>query len=299
MTIHEPTTPYEFQVSLQQNRLYPVRVQADETLAHGQLAVVQTEDGVEVGKLTRIPKLAQFAWASKPPLSTATLLRMVTDADRDSLAEKKVLELQAFQACKTLVQRQKLPMQLVTAHYTFDRAKITFYYTAPQRVDFRELLKELTQTFRRTRINLRHIGARDETALLGGIGPCGKELCCSTWLRDFKPVNITMAKDQNMPLNPQKITGNCGRLMCCLNYEYEMYLEAAQRLPILGSGVRTPGGKGRVTALQFLKETMTVLLESGESQPFTLAEVELLPEDEPVNVTWVTPGLEKGNRDAG
>lgn len=221
--------PFEFQVSLHRNQLFPVALPEGQMLEHGQLILVETEDGQETGKVTRIPKLAQFAWEKDSAPKAVRFLRIINTEDKAQLADKKVEELKAYQHCKNLIEKHHLPMSLVSVYYTFDRAKLTFYYTAPQRVDFRELLRDLTQLFRRVRINLRHIGPRDETALLGGIGPCGQELCCTTFLRDFKPVNVTLAREQNLPLNPAKVTGNCGRLMCCLNYEYEMYLEAVQK----------------------------------------------------------------------
>jgi cell fate regulator YaaT (PSP1 superfamily) len=275
---------YEFQVSLNRNELFPVIVPEMATVTHGQLVIVRTENGEEVGKISRIPQIVQFAWLKESTPKPVSLIRPVGTADRESLNEKKIRELQALQKCKTMVQKHNLSMHLVSAYYTFDRSKLTFFFTSPQRIDFRELLKDLTQEFRRVRIDLRHIGARDEAALYGGAGPCGKELCCSTWLRDFKPVNITLAKDQNMPLNPQKVTGNCGRLMCCLNYEYEMYLEAARKMPRLGAGVRTEHGKGRVMSLQFVKEEVAVRHEDGHFAHFKYQDCTVLAAEETVDV---------------
>lgn len=277
---------HEFEVALYPNRNIPVVVADPEAVCHGDLIIVETEDGLEAGKISRIPKVLQPVLektATPPP--TASFVRVATPEDKQSLAEKKVQELQAFQKCKAMIEKLGLSMRLVTAYYTFDRSKITFYFTSPQRVDFRGLLKELIQVIRRVRINLRHIGTRDEAALFGGIGPCGRELCCSSWHREFKPVNIALAKTQSLTINPQKILGNCGRLMCCLNFEHETYVEAAGKMPVLGTGVQTPDGRGRAIGLNFLKEEITVKLENGTIDIYKASGLAILPDDEMVHVT--------------
>ena len=168
------------------------------------------------------------------------------------------------------------------ARYTFDRKKITFYYTAPERVDFRELLKDLTQEFKRVRIDLRHIGVRDETSILQGQGICGQDYCCCKFLKKFEQVNTKLAKDQGIPITPGKITGACGRLLCCLNYEYKNYLDAARTLPPVGSGVMTPEGVGRVFMVNFLKKTVNVKLEDGKIKEYQKEEIEMI--DGEVNI---------------
>ncbi|WP_414048875.1 PSP1 domain-containing protein [Macrococcus animalis] len=170
----------------------------------------------------------------------------------------------ALELCKAHVKNHKLDMRLVNATYTLDKAKIIFNFTANERVDFRELVKSLAYDLK-TRIELRQIGVRDEAKILGGIGPCGRSLCCATYLGDFEPVSIKMAKDQNLSLNPTKISGACGRLMCCLKYENDYYEETRRKLPDIGSNIQTPEGLGRVIGLNILDVTMQVKLKGMET----------------------------------
>jgi cell fate regulator YaaT (PSP1 superfamily) len=153
-------------------------------------------------------------------------------------------------------------MKLVEAEYTFDGSRLTFYFTAEERVDFRALVRDLAATFR-TRIELRQIGARDQAKQLGGVGPCGKTLCCSSWITDFGVVSIKMAKEQGLPLNPSKISGVCGRLLCCLSYENENYIQAKQQMPQIGATLPTPSGLGKVVSVNVPKDSVDVMLESG------------------------------------
>ena len=170
----------------------------------------------------------------------------------------------------------------ITRNSNLLQKKITFYYTAPERVDFRELLKDLTQEFKRVRIDLRHIGVRDETSILQGMGVCGQPYCCCSFLKKFESVNTKLAKDQGIPMTPGKITGSCGRLLCCLNYEYPTYLEAAKHLPPVGSGVMTPDGIGKVAILNFLKNTIGVKLEDGKIKDYSKEDIEMI--DGEVNI---------------
>jgi cell fate regulator YaaT (PSP1 superfamily) len=153
-------------------------------------------------------------------------------------------------------------MNLIDAEFSFDRSKIIFYFTADGRVDFRDLVKDLANAFK-TRIELKQIGVRDEAKMLGGLGPCGRALCCATYLKDFEPVTIKMAKEQNLPLNPTKISGLCGRLMCCLGYEHKTYKELLKGLPHQGEVIKTEKGSGKVTSVNVLKRSVMVELESG------------------------------------
>lgn len=173
-------------------------------------------------------------------------------------------------------------MNLVQCRITFDKRKITFYYTAPERVDFRALLKDLTQVFTRVRIDLRHIGVRDETSILEGSGVCGRPFCCSSFLRKFATINVKLAKDQGMPIAPGKISGTCGRLLCCLTYEYSNYIEAAKGMPPVGSSVMTPDGLGKVCYLQFLSGKVAVKMEDGKTKEFPKGDIEMVDAD--VNV---------------
>ena len=182
-------------------------------------------------------------------------------------------EREALAICKEKIAEQKLPMKLVRAEYSFDGSRLTFFFTAEKRVDFRALVRELAKTFR-TRIELRQIGVRDEAKLIGGVGHCGRPLCCSSWLCEFNPVSITMAKQQDLPLNPMEISGVCGRLLCCLSYENEFYTAAKKRLPKVGRTVTTPQGKGKVIGLDVFAETIKIRLENDVLIEISLDELE-------------------------
>lgn len=269
---------YEFGIRLQKNLFFPLTLARTAKVQHGQLIIVRTEKGEEAGKAVRVPPLVVEKWKENVP-EPVPMVRIATQKDIDILKDKEEKERLAFIKCLELVDKHKLPMRLVTSSYTFDKKRLTFFFTANGRVDFRELLKDLTQTFRRTRIDLRHIGVRDETSLIDGYGLCGRQFCCSSWLKGFNSVNIRLAKDQGLPINPTKISGTCGRLMCCLNYEYPIYLEAAVGMPPIGSGVMTTEGIGRVCALHFLNSTAVVKLEDGRVSEFKKHEIEMLDED--------------------
>lgn len=204
-----------------------------------------------------------------------------------TLEDIKKEEVQSFFKCQALVQQHKLNMNLVQCRITFDRRKITFYYTAPERVDFRALLKDLTQVFTRVRIDLRHIGVRDETSILEGAGVCGRPFCCSSFLRKFATINVKLAKDQGMPIAPGKISGTCGRLLCCLTYEYSNYINAAKGMPPVGSSVMTPDGLGKVCYLQFMSGKVAVKMEDGKTKEFAKNDIEMVDAD--VNVEIDVP----------
>ncbi|EOL48847.1 PSP1 domain-containing protein [Enterococcus phoeniculicola] len=194
----------------------------------------------------------------KPILHKASAQELNKEAQ--NIADAK----DAFKIAKEKIRLHELEMKLIRAEYTFDRSKMIFYFTADGRVDFRELVKDLAGIFR-TRIELRQIGVRDEAKILGGIGPCGRQLCCSTFLGDFIPVSIKMAKDQGLSLNPAKISGLCGRLMCCLKYENDEYEQAKKELPDYGKEIATPDGKGRVVGLNLLSRVIKVRLAGKET----------------------------------
>jgi len=196
------------------------------------------------------------------------LIRIATDEDLRIAEQTKKKEKEAFIICNECIEKHKIDMHLVDAEYTFDGSKLMFYFTSDGRVDFRELLKELARIFR-TRIDLRQIGVRDEAKMLGGIGICGRPFCCSSFLNEFQPVSIKMAKEQSLSLNPMKISGACGRLMCCLKYEQAAYEDLAKRVPPVGSLVETPDGKGIVTEATLLKERVKVRLDRAPDQPPT------------------------------
>lgn len=229
-------------------------------ITDNEYVIVETVRGVEFGKAVIGKKQVD---ENDVVLPLKKVLRIADQKDRLIVDENKKAAQEAFDVCFTKVTEHGLDMKLVDVEYTFDRNKIIFYFTADGRVDFRELVKDLASIFR-TRIELRQIGVRDEAKLLGGIGPCGRMLCCSTFLGDFEPVSIKMAKDQNLSLNPSKISGLCGRLMCCLKYENDEYESAKEQLPDLDEVIQTPSGSGRVVGLNILERVLQVELAGKE-----------------------------------
>ncbi|ARK21799.1 stage 0 sporulation protein [Sporosarcina sp. P26b] len=220
----------------------------------GDYVIVETARGVEYGK---VASRSNEIDDEDVVLPLKKIIRLADEGDRERVKENEQEAKQAFDVCVGKITEHQLDMRLVDVEYTFDRNKIVFYFTAEGRVDFRNLVKDLAAIFR-TRIELRQIGVRDEAKMLGGIGPCGRMLCCSTFLGDFEPVSIKMAKDQNLSLNPSKISGLCGRLMCCLKYENDAYEEAKALMPDLGKQVVTPDGVGKVVGLNLLERVLQV-----------------------------------------
>jgi cell fate regulator YaaT (PSP1 superfamily) len=232
--------------------------------------IVETVRGVEFGRCVIAPKQVG---ENDVVLPLKKVLRIADPKDRMIVEENKQAAHEAYQVCSDKVNEHDLDMKLVDVEYTFDRNKVIFYFTADGRVDFRELVKDLAAIFR-TRIELRQIGVRDEAKMLGGIGPCGRMLCCSTFLGDFDPVSIKMAKDQNLSLNPTKISGLCGRLMCCLKYENDEYEAAKAQLPDLGEIVETSLGRGKVVGLNILERVLQVQFKDQDRVlEYTLDEI--------------------------
>lgn len=228
---------------------------------YAEKVLVETQQSKQLG-IVAIP--SKTVDPKDLPDDLKPILNKASDSDlekeRKNLADAKT----AFATAKEKIRDHGLEMKLIRVEYTFDRSKMIFYFTADGRVDFRELVKDLASIFR-TRIELRQIGVRDEAKILGGIGPCGRQLCCSTFLGDFMPVSIKMAKDQGLSLNPTKISGLCGRLMCCLKYENDEYEAAKKELPDYGKEVITPDGKGRVVGLNLLSRIVKVRLVGRET----------------------------------
>jgi len=244
---------------------------ADELLP-GDEVIVETARGLEYGQIVTGPVEVGDENVVAP---LKKVIRKITEEDRQQLAAIRAKERHAFTVCEQKIAAHGLPMKLVEAEKTFDESKLTFYFTAEGRIDFRELVKDLAAIFR-TRIELRQIGVRDEAKMLGGLGCCGRELCCATWLADFASVSIRMAKEQNLPLNPTKISGICGRLMCCLKYENELYEEVREGFPAINSRVLTPDGEGKVTGVNIFKKTLTVeLRESKMAKEYPLEQVKI------------------------
>ena len=229
-----------------------------------QAVIVETARGLEYGIIAiGLREVSEEELVS--PLKQ--IVRIATDEDKAQLAKNKEKEKEAFLICEEKIAKHKLDMKLVDVEYTFDANKILFYFTSDGRVDFRELVKDLASVFR-TRIELRQIGIRDEAKMLGGLGICGRSLCCSSFLDNFHSVSIKMAKEQGLSLNPTKISGTCGRLMCCLKYEQNCYDEFSKKMPSAGSVVMTPSGKGVVQSTAVLKGIVRVKLEEGNEAQF-------------------------------
>lgn len=231
----------------------------------GDNVIVETARGMEYGKVVYGRRTIDEKKMSAP---LKPIIRKATEADAQKDKRNKEKCKEAFQICLDKIAKHKLDMKLIEAEYTFDNNKVLFYFTADGRIDFRELVKDLASVFR-TRIELRQIGVRDETKIMGGIGICGRELCCHSYLSDFAPVSIKMAKEQSLSLNPSKISGVCGRLMCCLNHEEATYEYLNDRMPNIGDYVKLPSGqKGEVTGTNVLRQNVKVLVtnDAGEKE---------------------------------
>jgi cell fate regulator YaaT (PSP1 superfamily) len=240
-------------------------------LERGDTVIVET---------TRGPDMAQVAYtqqdigASDVPGELRNVIRRAETSDFERMRLLQSRHDEVMNRCARMIAEHGLPMGLVKTEYSFDGSRLTFYFTSEQRVDFRMLVRDLARTFR-SRIELRQIGPRDEARLLGGIGPCGRPLCCATFLPDYARVSIKMAKDQDLPLNPSKISGVCGRLLCCLSYEHQQYVDMRSELPSKGDWVQTPDGPGDVVAVNVLKSSVTVRLASSSMQEdYTIAQIQ-------------------------
>ena len=243
----------------------------DEEIVKGDSVIVETARGVECGKVVIAPRELPTAEnpESEPGLPLKKIYRKATTEDLIQLEENHAAEKRAFDICLKKIADHGLPMKLINVEYTFDVNKIIFFFTADGRVDFRDLVRDLASVFR-TRIELRQVGVRDEAKLLGGMGGCGRPLCCATFLGDFIPVSIRMAKEQNLSLNPTKISGVCGRLMCCLKYENDLYCENCPRpsvtfKPRIGIRVVVADGEGKVVSVSFPRKNATILLDTNKT----------------------------------
>lgn len=238
----------------------------------GDDVIVETARGVEFGVAVIGPKEVEEESLVSP---LKPILRLATIDDKILYSENKAKAKECRKICEDKIIEHGLEMYLTDCEYTFDRNKLIFYFTADGRIDFRDLVKDLAAIFR-TRIELRQIGVRDEAKLLGGLGPCGRKLCCSSWLGDFQPVSIKMAKDQSLSLNPSKISGVCGRLFCCLKYEYDNYAEALKHLPNPGSIVKTPNGNAEVVDVNPLVAQVKVRFEDSICEYFEVTEIKTI-----------------------
>jgi len=248
---------------------------AEFPIKKGNYVIVETARGIEFGEcVIGIKEIKEEEIVS--PLKC--VIRIADERDINKHKENKDKEKEALDICLEKIKEHQIDMKLIDVEYTFDNHKVIFYFTSDGRVDFRELVKDLATIFK-TRIELRQIGVRDETKMVGGLGPCGRSMCCSTFLGDFAPVSIKMAKEQNLSLNPTKISGICGRLMCCLNYEQSTYEDIRKRLPKVGSIVKTEEGNGEVVGNSIVKEIVKVRVKRGDEevvQEFKITDIELV-----------------------
>jgi cell fate regulator YaaT (PSP1 superfamily) len=225
------------------------------------MVILEVERNLEFGKVVSD---TDKACSGKTEAAVGKIIRLASDGDLRQVVNNELKSSEALKTCKNKVNDSKMDMQLVQAEYSFDATKILIFFTAEGRVDFRNLVKDLAKILR-VRIELKQIGVRDKAKIVGGYGVCGRELCCSSYMKDFHPLSIKMAKDQGLPLNPQKISGVCGRVKCCMAYEYQVYREFARSLPKIGSKVNTPDGeKGKVISMDILKHFVTVDIGDGK-----------------------------------
>ena len=248
---------------------------AEFLIKKGNYVIVETARGVEFGEcVIGIKQIKEEEIVS----ALKSVIRIADEKDINKHKENKNKEKDALDICLEKIKEHNIDMKLIDVEYTFDNHKVIFYFTADGRVDFRELVKDLATIFK-TRIELRQIGVRDEAKMIGGLGPCGRAMCCSTFLGDFASVSIKMAKEQNLSLNPTKISGICGRLMCCLNYEQTTYEDIRKRLPKVGSIVKTEEGNGEVVGNSIVKEIVKVKVKRGDEEAvkeFKIEDIELV-----------------------
>lgn len=256
---------------------------ADFPLQSGDRVVVETDRGRALGTVIRAPREVP---PEEAPDNLKKVLRMATDKDREMAAASETRGTEAFRFCLERIRARCMEMKLVSADYLFDGSKIIFYFTADGRVDFRELVKDLAHHFH-TRIEMRQIGVRDEAKITGGIGVCGRELCCCTFLSSFAPVSVKMAKEQGLALNPNKISGQCGRLLCCLNYEYDTYRDLKKGLPKCGCKVQVEEQTGEVVSQNILSHTVTVKLPDNRS--VEVGPEEIAPVEKPAEPSVESP----------
>ncbi|RLA91408.1 MAG: stage 0 sporulation protein [Deltaproteobacteria bacterium] len=240
------------------SKIYDFEVK-DIELNPGDKVLVETDKGLSIGMVVMLPKMVSKVEIDKP---LKQVIRKLNEKDKEKCKFIAKKEEEAFQICLEKIKERDISMKLIKVEYLFDLSKAIFYFTAEKRVDFRELVKDLAKKLK-TRIEMRQIGVRDESKMLGGVGICGREFCCSRFLSNFDLVSIKMAKEQNLALNPSKISGACGRLMCCLAFEYDIYSELKKNLPKPGKRIKTKLGDAKVIRQNVLLQNITVELESG------------------------------------
>jgi len=236
---------------------------------HGDWVIVQADRGIDLGK---VHHTSEWVKREDAPGKLRELLRPAQPEDLEVFERNRSKETRAFDTAKERIVHRDVDMKLVDVEYQFDGNRITFFFTAEKRVDFRDLVKDLASIFR-TRIELRQIGVRDEAGRIGGVGTCGRELCCATWLRQFEPITLKMAKDQGLSPSPSKISGACGRLKCCLRYELDFYKEASREFPKIGSKLVLAGVEQEVSRVDIFRRTLLLTDETGHETPLALSEL--------------------------
>lgn len=260
------------------SRLYYFDPVDNEDIRIHDTVIVETVRGVEVGKVVMLPKMVE---PDPEILPIKPILRIASHEDKEKIKSNRGREREAFRLCVQKIKEHELDMKLIDVQYTFDNTKVLFYFTSDGRIDFRNLVKDLAAIFK-IRIELRQIGVRDAAKMKGGLGPCGRPVCCASYMTDFTPVSIKMAKVQNLSLNPSKISGTCGRLMCCLNNENETYIELNKRLPNVGDKVSSKDGmSGTVHSVNVLRQTVKVIVELDKDEKdirnYSVSELDFKP----------------------
>jgi cell fate regulator YaaT (PSP1 superfamily) len=245
---------------------------ADDALREGDYVLVEAERGMDLGRVRSLGGVARSKCSASNADASARILRTAEPEEVRQYIVLRADEDRVRRQTRELVDKHDLRMKVSDAEWQWDRNKLTIYFTAERRVDFRELVRDLARTFR-TRIELKQIGVRDEAAMLGGLGRCGRQLCCATWLREIRPVSLQLAKDQNLSLNPSQISGTCGRLMCCLTYEHDAYVQARKRFPREGKVLQTAQGMERVIGIDIWRESLTLMDEARQRRVVTLADL--------------------------
>lgn len=256
-----------YEVEFKASRRFYYKNPFDLDLFVNQWVVVEAERGEDMGFIRRV-----IDWEYIPKDDPKSILRHATDQDQETLYRNHELEKDSLLQCEEMIAKHNLDMKLVDVEYQFDCNKLTFFFTADQRVDFRALVKDLAASYR-TRIELRQIGVRDEARRMGGFGVCGLQQCCNTFIQDFEPISTQMARDQSLSLNPAKISGNCGRLLCCLQYEHQHYVDTASQFPDVGSEIEGKQGRCRVESINVFQQHITVTYEDGARDKITLQEL--------------------------
>lgn len=302
MNVASPKMTYDLvEVTFKGGRKGFYRNKAALDLQTGDYVIVAADRGVDFGTVHMSGELVRIRVRSKGLDENTEFPEIVRIANLDDIEQwekNKEEETETFLIGRKSIDRMNLPMKLVDVEWQFDHSKVTFYFTAEHRVDFRQLVRDLASKFR-TRVELRQIGARDEAARIGGIGSCGRELCCSTWLQEFKPVSTQAAKIQNLPLNPVRLSGQCGRLKCCLNYELEQYMSALEEFPRVDTTITTAYGRGVIQKLDIFHQMVWIQYQDGtwEDKPLeTVREILGVEEGEPAREIKFTPPAERQKR---